>query len=222
MPKEQPSPGRLEAFSDGVIAVIITIMVLDFKVPHDPGPAAFARAILPTLAVYFLSFTFTGIYWVNHHHLVHRIRHVNAPMLYGNLFFLFCLSLLPFATSYALEKHFDSFSVAVYAGALLLSGIGFIALSLAIGRHLHRTGGVEDPTDAAIQQAERSKAFLSLAMYALAMPSPTGTPSSPRLRSPSSPSSGSSPASSSRQPTKTARPTAPSDRYGILSSRASR
>ena len=167
---DQPSPGRLEAFSDGVIAVIITIMVLDFKLPRAAGPAAFIPAILPTLAVYLLSFTFTGIYWINHHHLVHRLKRVDAPILYGNLFFLFALSLLPFCTSYALAEHFDSFSVAVYAGSLLLSGMGFLSLSQAIKRHTRRHGGLADPREAALQQAEWRKGLISLCMYAAAIP----------------------------------------------------
>jgi len=88
------STSRLEAFSDGVIAVIITIMVLELKVPRANGIAGL-RAILPTLLVYLLSFTFTAIYWINHHHLVGRVEEVDPRILYANLLFLFCLSLLP-------------------------------------------------------------------------------------------------------------------------------
>ena len=167
---DPPSPGRLEAFSDGVIAVIITIMVLDFKLPRAPGPAAFIPAILPTLAVYLLSFTFTGIYWINHHHLVHRLKRVDAAILYANLFFLFALSLLPFCTSYALAEHFDSFSVAIYASSLLLSGVGFLALSKSITRHRHRHGTLGSALEEEIQQAEWRKGLLSLTMYAAAIP----------------------------------------------------
>jgi uncharacterized membrane protein len=166
----QPSPSRMEAFSDGVIAVIITIMVLDFKIPHDPGPGAFVPAIVPTLVVYLLSFMFTGIYWINHHHLVDRLKRVDAPILYANLFFLFALSLMPFCTSYAIAEKFDSFSVAVYAGSLLVSGTGFMALSTAIRRHQGRHGGVESEVQAAIQEAEWRKGLLSMAMYGAAIP----------------------------------------------------
>ena len=119
---EAPAPSRLESFSDGVIAVIITVMVLEFKLPQEPGAKAFIASVVPTLAVYLLSFTYTGIYWINHHHLVHRLKYVHAPILYANLFLLFCLSLLPFATSYVLSEKVNSFSVAVYAGELFLSG----------------------------------------------------------------------------------------------------
>ena len=105
---DRPTPSRLESFSDGVIAVIITIMVLEFKVPAPDGMAGL-RTILPTLAVYLLSFAFTAIYWVNHHHLVHRLKRVEPLILYANLTFLFCLSLLPFFTSYLLQKHISCF-----------------------------------------------------------------------------------------------------------------
>jgi len=90
MPKVHASPARLEAFSDGVIAVIITIMVLDLKVPHDLGLAGLI-AVLPTLAVYLLSFVFTRVYRVNHHHLIHRTDQATERILYANLAFLFCI-----------------------------------------------------------------------------------------------------------------------------------
>src|SRR5215831_9248843 len=166
---EAPAPSRLESFSDGVIAVIITIMVLEFKLPQEPGPKAFISDVIPTLGVYLLSFTYTGIYWINHHHLVHRLKRVDAPILYANLLWLFCLSLVPFATSYVLSKKFNSFSVAVYAGELFLSGLAFVILSAAVTRHFHRTG-TASPVKLATQKAERRKAFLSLALYALAVP----------------------------------------------------
>ena len=166
---ELPAPSRLESFSDGVIAVIITIMVLEFKLPPEPGPRAFITHVIPTLAVYLLSFTYTGIYWINHHHLVNRLKRVDAPILYANLLLLFCLSLLPFATSYVLSEKFNSFSVAVYAGELFLSGLGFVVLSAAVTRHFHRTG-TANPVKLATQKAEGRKSFLSLALYALAMP----------------------------------------------------
>jgi uncharacterized membrane protein len=166
---EAPAPSRLESFSDGVLAVIITIMVLEFKLPQEAGPKAFIAAVVPTLAVYLLSFTYTGIYWINHNHLVQRLKRVDAPILYANLLLLFCLSLLPFATSYVLSEQFNSFSVAVYAGELFLSGLGFVVLSAAVSRHFYRTGTV-NPGKLATQKAEARKSFLSLALYALAVP----------------------------------------------------
>src|SRR5258708_6014415 len=166
---EALAPSRLESFSDGVIAVIITIMVLEFKLPQEPGPRAFITSVIPTLAVYLLSFTYTGIYWVNHNHLVNRLKRVDAPILYANLLLLLCLSLLPFATSYVLSEKFNSFSVAVYSGELFLSGLGFVVLSAAVTRHFHRTG-TANPVKLATQKAEGRKSFLSLALYALAVP----------------------------------------------------
>src|SRR3954464_9401243 len=166
---EHPPPSRLESFSDGVIAVIITIMVLEFKLPQEPGPKPFLVALVPTLAVYLLSFTYTGIYWINHNHLVHRLKHVDAPILYANLLLLFCLSLLPFATSYVLSEELNSFSLAVYAGNLFLSGLAFVVLSAAITRHFHRTGA-SNPAKLAAQKAEARKSCLSLGLYVLAAP----------------------------------------------------
>ena len=165
----QPSPSRLEAFSDGVIAVIITIMVLEFKVPHENGFAGL-RAIAPTLAVYALSYAFTGIYWVNHHHLVHRLKRVDHIILWANLGFLFCLSLLPFFTNYLVEKHLDSFSVETYLALLLITGASFTALQKAIGAHLRYTREDRDPAEVALQQAEQRKAIASLLIYLAAIP----------------------------------------------------
>ena len=121
MAKAHPSPARLEAFSDGVIAVIITIMVLELKVPLESGLAGFT-SVFPTLGVYALSFSFTGVYWVNHHHLVHRTDEADERILYANLFFLFWLSLLPFFTNYVLDKKMDSFSVGLYVVSMILTG----------------------------------------------------------------------------------------------------
>jgi uncharacterized membrane protein len=158
------SPARLEAFSDGVIAVIITIMVLELKVPHQDGVAGL-YAVLPTLCVYAISFAFTALYWVNHHHLVHRTEETDELILYANLFFLFCLSLLPFFTSYALDKRLDSFSVALYASSMVVTGFSFMLLRLAIGRRLRLAGKLEEQ-DTAVQQ----KHWLSLLTYLIAIP----------------------------------------------------
>lgn len=99
---------RLEAFSDGVLAVVITIMVLELKVPHGDGMAGLL-SIAPILFIYLLSFTFTSIYWVNHHHMIRRVKECDHRVLYANLGFLFSASLLPFFTAYVIEKHSDSF-----------------------------------------------------------------------------------------------------------------
>lgn len=164
MSKFTSSPARLEAFSDGVIAVIITIMVLELKVPIQDGLAGL-RAIVPTLAVYLLSFTFVGIYWINHHHLVHRAREADQRILYANLAFLFSLSLLPYFTSYLLEKQIDSFSVALYTVSMIVTGITFLLLRLAIGHRLNLEGTLEQE-DIATQR----KHWMSIALYLLAVP----------------------------------------------------
>ena len=155
---------RLEAFSDGVIAVIITIMVLELKVPHQDGIAGL-YAVLPTLAVYAISFAFTGIYWINHHHLVHRTDEADELVLYANLSFLFCLSLLPFLTSYVLDKKMDSFSVALYASSMVVTGFSFLLLRLAIARRLRLAGKLETQ-DTSVQH----KHWMSLLTYVAAIP----------------------------------------------------
>lgn len=158
------TPARLEAFSDGVIAVIITIMVLELKVPGQNGLAGI-RAVLPTLCLYLISFAFVGIYWINHHHLVHRTNEADELILYANLGFLFCLSLLPFFTAYVLEKKMDSFSVAIYVASMILTGFSFLLLRLAIARRLRHAGKFE-AEDKAIER----KNWLSLFVYLVAIP----------------------------------------------------
>ena len=164
MPQPISSPARLEAFSDGVIAVIITIMVLELKVPARDGLAGLLT-VLPTLYVYAISFAFTGIYWINHHHLVHRTEEADELVLYANLFFLFWLSLLPFYTSYVLEKKIDSFSVALYCASMLITGFSFMLLRIAIGRRLRLNGKLETQ-DTTVQH----KHWMSLLTYATAIP----------------------------------------------------
>ena len=158
------SPARLEAFSDGVIAVIITIMVLELKVPSANGMAGL-RAVLPTLGVYALSFAFVSIYWINHHHLVHRTEEADTPILYANLVFLFFLSLLPFFTSYLLDKKIDAFSVILYIAALIFIGFSFLLLRIAIRHRLAKNGQIETE-DIAVER----KNYLSLLLYLVAIP----------------------------------------------------
>jgi TMEM175 potassium channel family protein len=164
MARHVATPARLEAFSDGVIAVIITIMVLELKLPHQDGLDGL-RAVLPTLGLYLISFAFVGIYWINHHHLVHRTEEADELILYANLGFLFCLSLLPFFTSYVLEKKMDSFSVAFYIASMILTGFSFLLLRLAIGRRLRHAGRFE-----AEDKAVERKNWLSLFIYVMAIP----------------------------------------------------
>jgi uncharacterized membrane protein len=161
---ESFSTSRLEAFSDGVIAVIITIMVLELKVPAQHGMAGLLR-VLPTIGVYALSFTFVGIFWVNHHLLLERIHAASPRILWANLVWLFFLSLLPFLTSYLIEKQHDSFSVAIYAVLLLLVGLGFMLLRLAVLARQRAEATVEH-----VDLTVLVKHWTSLAIYILAIP----------------------------------------------------
>ena len=110
---------RLEAFSDGVLAIIITIMVLEIKVPHDTSWNAITK-LLPIFNSYLLSFIFVGIYWGNHHHLLHTVKHVSWKIIWANMHLLFWLSLIPFATGWMGENHFEKNTVVVYGATLLL------------------------------------------------------------------------------------------------------
>ena len=115
---------RLEAFSDGVIAIVITIMVLELKVPHAPTVQALAP-LLPVFLSYVLSFVYLGIYWNNHHHMLHTVSHVSGGVLWANLHLLFWLSLLPFATGWLGENHFAALPSAVYRGVLLMAAMAY-------------------------------------------------------------------------------------------------
>jgi uncharacterized membrane protein len=120
--------GRLEAFSDGVIAVIITIMVLELKVPHGADAGALAP-LATTFLTYVLSFVFTAIYWNNHHHLLHAVHHVTGSTLWANMHLLFWLSLVPFVTGWMDENHFAPITVAGYGLVLLCAGIAYFILT---------------------------------------------------------------------------------------------
>jgi uncharacterized membrane protein len=125
------SKGRLEAFSDGVIAVIITIMVLELKVPHGTDVASLVP-LLPVFLSYVLSFVFVGIYWNNHHHLFHSTKRVSGGILWANLHLLFWLSLFPFATGWMGENHLESTPTAFYGTVLLMAGVAYYVLQRAI------------------------------------------------------------------------------------------
>jgi uncharacterized membrane protein len=155
---------RLEAFSDGVLAVIITIMVLELKVPHEDGIPGLL-SIAPTVFVYLLSFAFTAIYWVNHHSLVHRVEHCDHRVIYANMSFLFAASLLPFFTAYVIDKHSDSFSVALYAASMIFTAATFFFLRLSIGRLLKQSGDL-NLGDTATQR----KHIASMVLYIAAIP----------------------------------------------------
>ncbi len=125
---------RLEAFSDGVLAIIITIMVLEFRVPHGYDWAAL-KPLFSVFLSYVLSFVFMGIYWNNHHHLLHTVRHVNGKVLWANLHLLFWLSLIPFVTNWMGESGLKPWPVAAYGVVLLLSGVAYFILAQTIIAH---------------------------------------------------------------------------------------
>jgi len=129
------SKGWLEAFSDGVLAIIITIMVLELRPPHEAGLAAL-RPLLPTFVSYLLSFVFLGVYWNNHHHLLQAVAHVDGRVLWANLHLLFWLSLIPFVTAWMGENEFAAAPVALYGAVLLLAAVAYFILTRAlIARH---------------------------------------------------------------------------------------
>jgi uncharacterized membrane protein len=138
--------GRFEAFSDGVFAIIITIMVLELKVPHGEDFSAL-KPLLPVFMSYVLSFTYVGIYWNNHHHMLHTVKKVTGGMLWANLYLLFWLSLLPFATGWMGENHLAPMPSAVYGFVLLMAAIAYWILQSLIIRTqgadsvLHRAVG---------------------------------------------------------------------------------
>jgi uncharacterized membrane protein len=119
--------GRLEAFSDGVIAIIITIMVLELKVPHNAELSALWE-LGPVFLSYVLSFAYVGIYWNNHHHLLHAVKHVSGAMLWANLHLLFWLSLFPFTTGWMGENHFATWPVIIYGVNLMLAALAYTIL----------------------------------------------------------------------------------------------
>jgi len=157
------SKGRLEAFSDGVLAVIITIMVLEMKSPHGAGLTAL-RPLIPVLLSYVLSFVYVGIYWNNHHHLLHATQRVNGATLWANLHLLFWLSLIPFTTAWMGENHFESWPVAVYGMVLLLAGVAYFILTKAL-INLH---GQESSLATSIGSDRKGQ--ISIALYAAAIP----------------------------------------------------
>ena len=122
---------RLEAFSDGVIAIIITIMVLELKAPHDPEITALVQ-LWPVFLSYVLSFVYIGIYWNNHHHMLHASKHVSGGVLWANLHLLFWLSLVPFVTAWMGENHFAAGPVAIYGVVLLMAAVAYTILQSAL------------------------------------------------------------------------------------------
>jgi uncharacterized membrane protein len=129
------SKGRLEAFSDGVIAIIITIMVLELKVPHSHDIEAL-KPVLPVFASYIMSFIYVGIYWNNHHHMLHAVRSINGAVLWANMHLLFWLSMVPFVTSWMGESQFHAiWPIALYGIVLLMNALAYTILAILLVRH---------------------------------------------------------------------------------------
>jgi len=155
--------GRLEAFTDGVIAILITIMVLELKVPEATDWAAL-RHLIPVFLTYVLSWIFLGIYWNNHHHLFHACQRINGKVLWANLHLLFWLSLVPFTTGWMGENHFEALPTAVYGFVLLMAAIAYTILQNLLvaehgpGSHLAQALGSD------------TKGKVSLSLYLCAIP----------------------------------------------------
>lgn len=154
--------GRLEAFSDGVIAIIITIMVLELKVPHEKDLAAL-RPLIPIFLSYILSFIYIGIYWNNHHHLLQAVRHVNGRILWANLHLLFWLSLVPFVTAWVGENQFAPIPVALYGVILLFAAVAYFILTKTLIDHHGKDSSL------AIALGKDFKGKISIVIYALAI-----------------------------------------------------
>jgi uncharacterized membrane protein len=155
---------RLEGFSDGVIAIIITIMVLELKVPRDPSPASLLE-LAPLFVSYAMSFLVVAILWVNHHHLLHTLEHATGRMLWLNNHLLFWLSLVPFTTAYIGENHLAPLPVALYGLVLFCSGVAFDLLRRAIA-----AGQTGDPVLSDVHRRSNRRNALTASLYLAAVP----------------------------------------------------
>lgn len=151
--------GRLEAFSDGVLAIIITIMILEMKVPHGSNPGVI-KPVMPVFICYVLSFINVGIYWNNHHHMMHAAEHINGAVLWANMHLLFWLSLVPFTTGWMGENHFATWPVALYGFVLFMAGSAYYILARLLV-NLHG----KDST-LAVALGKDNKGLLSILIYA--------------------------------------------------------
>jgi uncharacterized membrane protein len=155
--------GRLEAFSDGVIAILITILVLELKLPHGDDWTAL-RTMAPQFSAYALSFVFLGIYWNNHHHMLQLVKHINGTILWANLHLLFWLSLVPFATGWLGENYRSPLPTAIYGVVLFTSGVAFYILL----RTILAAEGPDGKLAAAVGNGV--KPLLSMLLYGVAVP----------------------------------------------------
>lgn len=155
---------RLEAFSDGVIAIIITIMVLEMRAPEGIS-WEIIQPLIPKFLSYFLSFLFLAIYWVNHHHLLHTVKKVTSYIMWANINLLFWLSLIPFATAWMGENHFEKYTVTCYAVLALLCGIAYSILQAAIEKSYANNSELKR-----IIKHQKYKGIISVIAYTLAIP----------------------------------------------------
>lgn len=155
--------GRLEAFSDGVIAIVITIMVFEFRVKQGADWTVL-RPLIPLFLSYVLSFAFLGIYWSNHHHLLHAVQKVNGGILWANLHLLFWLSLIPFVTRWMGENHFATLPVALYGVVMLMAAIAYFILERSLIAHHGKNSTI------AMALGKDYKALTSLMLYLVAIP----------------------------------------------------
>ena len=155
---------RLEAFSDGVLDIIITIMILELKIPEGISIKCLSP-LLPAFLSYILSFVFIGIYWVNHHHLLHTVKKINSGILWANLHLLFWLSIIPFATGWMGANKFDRLSVAIYGALLWICGAAFSLLSATIQKTYTRETIITEAL-----RKDKPKRIASLICYTLSIP----------------------------------------------------
>jgi uncharacterized membrane protein len=161
---EPLSPGRLEAFSDGVIAIILTIMVLELKTPESANYEALTHE-WPIFISYVISFFYIAVYWINHHHLFHRVKRVDLLILWANIAVLFCMSLIPFFTEWMQSTRLSPFPTAIYAATMLVNGAAFSLLNYAVGRH-----SVASPDLVLLERATQRKNLIAIVIYAVAIP----------------------------------------------------
>lgn len=160
----QPGVGRVEAFSDGVLAIIITIMVLELKAPEEPGVEHLWR-LWPTFLAYAISFAYVGIYWVNHHRLFSHAKRVTNALVWFNLFLLFALSLIPFSTAYLGAQHFSRDATLLYMATMLLPSLSYVPLQGVI----RRTGAKTALAETYHRQTQR-KGLVATAIYIVGVP----------------------------------------------------
>lgn len=160
---------RLEAFSDGVIAIIITIMVLELKVPHGHELSEL-NGLIPVFISYVLSFIYVGIYWNNHHHMFHAVQKVTGPIMWANLHLLFWLSIIPFVTAWAGENHFAPTPVLLYGIVLFMCAIAYFILSHVIINHHGKESAIAKAFGSDLKGKISTALYLTAVLVALPMP----------------------------------------------------